>query len=105
VRSFRHTCEADLPASGWPEDKRTAGDALEENADLEDFDPYDSTHLFWEEILQLGFAFREIRREDVTEEEIQQLIEASDPVWNILIRIHAAGSARGATNYPSELRD
>lgn len=34
--------------------------------DLEDFDPYDSTHLFWEQLKQLGFAFREIRREDVT---------------------------------------
>ena len=28
--------------------------------DLEDFDPYDSTHLFWEQLKQLGFAFREI---------------------------------------------
>ena len=38
--------------------------------DLEDFDPYDFTHLFWEQLKQLGFAFREIKREDVTDEEI-----------------------------------
>jgi hypothetical protein len=72
------------------------GDALEENADLEDFDPYDSTHLFWEQIKQLGFAFRDIRREDVTEEEIQQLIAASDPVWNILIRIQRRREHKGS---------
>jgi hypothetical protein len=55
--------------------------------DLEDFDPYDSTHLFWEQLKQLGFAFREIRREDVTDEEIEELLKASEPVWAILNRI------------------
>jgi hypothetical protein len=64
-----------------------SGDASEEYANLEDFDPYDSTHLLWEQIKQLGFAFREISREDVTDEDIEQLIEACDPVWNILLRI------------------
>ena len=35
------------------------GDELDtELADLEDFNPYDSTHLFWEQLKQLGFAFR-----------------------------------------------
>ena len=34
--------------------------------DLEDFDPYDPTHLFWDQIKQLGFALRDIRPEDVT---------------------------------------
>ena len=55
--------------------------------DLEDFDPYDSTHLFWEQLKQLGFAFREIRREDVTDEEIQELLKASEPILAILSRI------------------
>lgn len=55
--------------------------------DLEDFDPYDSTHLFWEQLKQLGFAFREIRREDVTEEEIEELLKASEPILAILSRI------------------
>ena len=55
--------------------------------DLEDFDPYDTTHLFWEEIKQLGFAFREIKREDVTEEEVAELQRACEPVWTILLRI------------------
>jgi hypothetical protein len=55
--------------------------------DLEDFDPYDSTHLFWEQIKQLGFAFRDIRREDVTEDEVQELLEASEPIIAVLNRI------------------
>ncbi|MGB8509546.1 MAG: hypothetical protein WCD76_14260, partial [Pyrinomonadaceae bacterium] len=43
----------------------TSGELASELEDMEDFDPYDSTHLFWEQLKQLGFAFREIRREDV----------------------------------------
>ena len=64
-----------------------SSDAIEPSADLEDFDSYDSTHLLWEQIKQLGFAFRDIRREDVTDEDIEQLIEACDPVMIILMRI------------------
>jgi hypothetical protein len=58
-----------------------------EPEDLEDFDPCDSTHLFWEQLKQLGFAFREIRREDVTDEEIEELLKASEPILSILSRI------------------
>jgi hypothetical protein len=58
-----------------------------EPEDLEDFDPYDSTHLFWEQLKQLGFAFREIRREDVTDEEVEELLKASEPILAILNRI------------------
>ncbi|HKQ06952.1 MAG TPA: hypothetical protein VJ464_17615 [Blastocatellia bacterium] len=65
----------------------SATDAVGGNEPLEDFDPYDSTHLFWEQIKQLGFAFREITREDLTDEDIQQLIDACDPVWDVLLRI------------------
>lgn len=64
------------------------GDGLDtEPEDLENFDPYDSTHLFWEQLKQLGFAFREIRREDVTDEEIEELLKASEPILAILSRI------------------
>jgi hypothetical protein len=63
--------------------------------DLEDFDPYDPTHLFWDQIKQLGFAFREIRREDVTDEEVEELLKASEPILAILSRIRRRkGQAR-----------
>jgi hypothetical protein len=55
--------------------------------DLEDFDPYDPTHLFWDQLKQLGFAFREIGRGDVTDEEIEELLKASEPVMAIVGRI------------------
>lgn len=67
--------------------KGAADESVVEAQDLEDFDPYDSTHLFWEQLKQLGFAFREIRREDVTDEEIEELLKASEPILAILSRI------------------
>jgi hypothetical protein len=68
-------------------EKSTGGELNAELKDLEDFDPYDSTHLFWEQLKQLGFAFREIRREDVTDEEVEELLKASEPILAILSRI------------------
>ncbi len=65
----------------------TGGELTAELEDLEDFDPYDSTHLFWEQLKQLGFAFREIRREDVTDDEIEELLKASEPILTILSKI------------------
>ena len=62
-------------------------EALEESSDLEDFDPYDTTHLFWEEIKQLGFAFHNIRREDLTDELLDELFQASQPLWAVLAKI------------------
>jgi hypothetical protein len=61
------------------------GDNLDQ--DLEDFDPYDPTHLFWDQIKQLGFALRDIRREDVSDEEIDELLRVSEPVLTVLARI------------------
>jgi hypothetical protein len=69
----------------------TNEEGVPENAglelDLEDFDPYDPTHLFWDQIKQLGFALREISQNDVTEEEIDELLKASEPILTILARI------------------
>lgn len=64
-----------------------ADKAAENHSSLEDFDPYDSTHLFWEEIKQLGFAFREIRREDLDNELLEELLNAAEPVWKVLRKI------------------
>jgi len=73
---------ASSAAAGEP-----GGGSDTELEDLEDFDPYDSTHLFWEQLKQLGFAFREVRREDVSDEEIEELLKASEPVLALLSRI------------------
>lgn len=77
----------ELLRASAPELPETSAEVAGESDDLEDFDPYDSTHLFWEQLKQLGFAFREIRREDVTDEEIEELLKASEPILAILNRI------------------
>jgi hypothetical protein len=65
----------------------TSGSAMEQYSELEDFDPYDSTHLFWEEIKQLGFAFREIQLEDLNDELVEELLKAAEPIWGVLRKI------------------
>ena len=77
----------ELISSSATEPGITDAETAAEPEDLEDFDPYDSTHLFWEQLKQLGFAFREVRREDVTDEEIEELLKASEPILAILNRI------------------
>lgn len=69
------------------ESGETDAESAAEPEDLEDFDPYDSKHLFWEQLKQLGFAFREVRREDVTDEEIDELLKVSEPILAILSTI------------------
>lgn len=55
--------------------------------DLEDFDPHDPTHLFFDEIKRLGFALREIRPEDVTDDLLEEFLTASEPLWAVLSKI------------------
>lgn len=76
-----------LRASAADTGESRGGELAAESENFEDFDPYDSTHLFWEQLKQLGFAFREIRREDVTDVEIEELLKASEPILAILNRI------------------
>jgi hypothetical protein len=83
---LRHRINELLRASAI-ESRGMGAELTVESEDLEDFDPYDSTHLFWEQLKQLGFAFREIRREDVTDDEIDELLKASEPILAILNRI------------------
>ncbi len=55
--------------------------------DLEDFDPHDPTHLFFDEIKRLGFALREIKPEDVTDELLEEFLSASEPIWSVIDKI------------------
>lgn len=90
---LRHRVAALLRASSA--EARALGDN-DSDQDLEDFDPYDPTHLFWDQIKQLGFAFRDIRREDVTDEEVEELLKASEPVLVILNRIRRRREKKSA---------
>lgn len=55
--------------------------------DLEDFDPHDPTHLFYDEIKRLGFALKEIRPEDLTDDLLEEYLRASEPLWSVLAKI------------------
>ena len=77
-----------LRASAEKSAEKVAVDkVIDSELDLEDFDPYDPTHLFWDQIKQLGFALRDIGPQDVTEEEIDELLRLSEPVLTVLARI------------------
>jgi hypothetical protein len=86
-RLRRRVNELLLTSSAKACEPSTDDNAASESEDLEDFDPYDSTHLFWEQIKQLGFAFRTIRREDVDDEEIEELLKTSEPIMAVLRKI------------------
>ena len=55
--------------------------------DLEDFDPHDPTHLFFDEIRRLGFALKETRPEDLTDELLEEFLRASEPLWAVVAKI------------------
>jgi hypothetical protein len=63
------------------------GRTIEAELNLEDFNSYDPTHLLWDQTKQLRFALRDIRREDVNDEEIDELLKACEPVLTVLARI------------------
>jgi hypothetical protein len=50
-------------------------------------DPSDTRHLFWEEMKRLFFAMREVEREDLDDEILEEFLEAADGVSNVLYRI------------------
>ena len=59
-------------------------DDLENAAEI---DAYDASHLFWDEIQRLNFAFRDLQREDVSESDIEEFLHVCEPVWSVLNRI------------------
>lgn len=55
--------------------------------ELELLDEYDPTHLFWDQIKHLVLALRAIQPGDVEDAEIEELLEASEPILNVLAKI------------------
>jgi hypothetical protein len=60
---------------------------FESAENLEDFDPYDPTHLFYDEIKRLGFTLREIRPEDLTDDLLEEYLRSCEPLWAVLAKI------------------
>jgi hypothetical protein len=61
---------------------------------LGEFDLSDTSHLFWDELRLLGTAYREIEREDLTDNLLEALLRASEKVWRILAKIKKRADRR-----------
>lgn len=55
--------------------------------ELLELDPYDTRHLFWEELRRIAFALREITPEDVDDKTLKDLLSVSDRLSGILVRV------------------
>lgn len=55
--------------------------------ELLELDPYDSKHLFWEELRRIAFALREVNPEDVDDKTLKELLSVSDRLSGILARL------------------
>lgn len=67
-------------------DGHGAASVLEE-IDLDLLDEFDPTHLFYDQLKQLVIALREIQPADIKDEEIEELLKSSAPVFAVLAKI------------------
>jgi hypothetical protein len=74
---------AQIPSTSIRKQETTSTEWVE----LEDFDPHDPTHLFYDEIKRLGFALREIGPQDLTDDLLEEYLKASEHLWNVLVKI------------------
>jgi len=62
--------------------------------ELLELDPYDTRHLFWEELRRIAFALREISPEDVDGKTLKEFLAASDRLTGILDRMQRRSRRR-----------
>lgn len=70
-----------------PNPVRTEMAAVEKADELLEADPLDSSHLFFEELRRIGRALREMRLEELTNEDVDELMPAVDQVSVALMQI------------------
>lgn len=61
--------------------------AVEKADELLVIDPLDSTHLFYEELRRIGRVIREVKTEDLTQEDLDKLMPVLDLLGEVLSRI------------------
>jgi hypothetical protein len=62
--------------------------------ELLEANPLDSSHLFFEELRRIGRALREIRPEELVEEDVEQLMPVVDQVSLALLHVERRGQRR-----------
>ena len=75
-----------VPASDGPAKALVPVSADHVDTDAE-IDEYDASHLFWDEIQRLSFAFQSLQKGDVSESEIEEFLNVCEPVWTVLNKI------------------
>jgi hypothetical protein len=70
-----------------PDPAETEAVAVGKADELLEADPLDSTHLFFEELRRIGRALREMRLEELREEDVDELMSAVDQVSTALMQI------------------
>ncbi|MDT4956134.1 MAG: hypothetical protein QOJ02_4272 [Acidobacteriota bacterium] len=55
--------------------------------ELLELDPYDTRHLFWEELRRIASALREVTPDDVDDKTLNELLSVSDRLSGVLARI------------------
>lgn len=70
-----------------PDPAETEAVAVAKADELLEADPLDSGHLFFEELRRIGRALREIKPEELTEEDVEELMPAVDQVSSALMHI------------------
>ncbi|HEV2763994.1 MAG TPA: hypothetical protein VGV38_13510 [Pyrinomonadaceae bacterium] len=70
-----------------PDPVQTETLALAKADELLEADPLDSSHLFFEELRRIGRALREIKPEELTDEDVEELMPAVDGVSVALLHL------------------
>lgn len=55
--------------------------------ELLEVDPYDTRHMFWEELRRISFALRRVTPDDIDEKILDEFLSASDQLSGVLTRI------------------
>lgn len=76
-----------LGESREPDPVRTEMAAVEKADELLEADPLDASHLFFEELRMIGRALREVGPEEVTEEDLAEIMPAVDQITLTLQRV------------------
>jgi hypothetical protein len=67
--------------------KESGNLGLEIVDDLIELDPYDTRHLFWEELRRIALALRQVTPEDIDDKILEDFLSASDQLTSVLTRV------------------
>lgn len=67
--------------------------------DLVELDPYDTRHMFWEELRRMTFALRQVTPEDIDENILDDFLSASDHLSGVLARVEKRRQQRQKQGY------